>query len=264
MLDDAGARPVTAPVPLGAISPVTAAQMAEVDRLAVETYGIGLLQMMELAGSHLAEVTRLELGGDLQGRTVVVAAGSGNNGGGGLAGARHLVNHGAGVRVVLARPASRLGAAGRHQLATLLAMGVDCCVMTHDIADDALAASLASATVIVDAVLGYGIGGPPHGEIARLIGFVMSAGRTVVSLDFPSGVDPDTGEVAGVAVTADATLTLALPKAGLLTTAGRLRTGRLYVGDLGLPAVLYRSLGIEPGLLFGGGPIHRLDDAPDA
>jgi NAD(P)H-hydrate epimerase len=76
--------------------------------------------MMEQAGSHLAEVVRLEIGGDLRGRRVVVAAGPGNNGGGGLVAARHLANRGAAVRVVLARPALRLGDAARDELATLL------------------------------------------------------------------------------------------------------------------------------------------------
>lgn len=76
--------------------------MADVDRLAIETYGITLLQMMEQAGSHLAEVVRREMGGDLVGRRVVVAVGPGNNGGGGLVAARHLANRGAIVRVILA------------------------------------------------------------------------------------------------------------------------------------------------------------------
>ncbi len=56
---------------------VTAAQMAEVDRAATEDFGVTLLQMMEQAGSHLAEVVRLELGGDLRGKRVVVAVGPG-------------------------------------------------------------------------------------------------------------------------------------------------------------------------------------------
>ena len=102
---------------------VSSEQMAEVDRLAVDVYGITLLQMMEQAGSHLASVAAAEVGGDLRDRNFVVAVGPGNNGGGGLVAARHLVNRGARVQVVLARPARRLSEAGRHQLATLLEMG---------------------------------------------------------------------------------------------------------------------------------------------
>ena len=245
----------------GVVPSVTAAQMAEVDRLATSTFGITLLQMMEQAGSHLAEVVRLEVGGDLRGRGVVVVAGPGNNGGGGLAAARHLADRGASVHVVLAEPAGRGTEASRHQLATLLAMGVDCCVMTYDLTDLDLASMLASADVVVDAILGYGLVGAPRENAAALIEIVNEAGRPIVSLDLPSGMDPDTGGAEGAAVAATATLTLALPKSGMLTAEGRARTGRLYLGDLGLPSALYAAIGIDMGIPFGGGPVVLLDGA---
>ena len=242
-----------------AIPTVTVDRMIEVDRLAIEEFGITLLQMMEQAGSHLAEVARLELGGDLRGRSIVVAVGPGNNGGGGLAAARHLMNRGAGVRVVLARPALRMTGADRHQLATLLAMGMSCCVATYDLSDEELEAALAKADLVVDAVLGYRADGAPHGEVERLIGFIVRSGRPVLSLDVPSGLDPDTGETPGWAISAQATLTLALPKPGLLEAPGAERSGRLYLGDIGLPDVLYHRLGIEVGRPFADGRIVALD-----
>ena len=241
------------------VSMVTAAQMAEVDRSAVEEFGITLLQMMEQAGSHLADVVRLEVRGDLLDRRVVVAIGPGNNGGGGLVAARHLINRGAAVRVVLARPALRMSEAAQHQLATLIAMGADCCVATYDLADDELEHVLANADVVVDAVLGYRIDDAPRGEAERLIGFIVRAGRPVVSLDLPSGLDPDTGEAAGIAITATATLTLALPKPGLFRGEGPDRAGRVYLGDIGLPEALYAGLGISAGHPFSAGRIVLLD-----
>lgn len=249
-------------VPLSTIPSVTAARMAEVDRLAIESYGITLLQMMEQAGSHLAEVARLELGGDLVGRSIVVAVGPGNNGGGGLVAARHLANRGARVRVILARPALRMTEAARHQLATLLAMGTSCCVATYDLPDEELASELASADLIIDAILGYNIDGPPHGEVARLIGWLLRTDRPILSLDVPSGLDPDTGSAAAAAtVIASATLTLALPKPGLLGASGAAHAGRLYVADLGLPDALYHDLGIAVGPLFAGSRIVKVDPA---
>lgn len=236
--------------------------MAEVDRLAIDAYGITLLQMMEQAGSHLAEVVRLELGGDLVGRRVIVAVGPGNNEGGGLVAARHLVNRGAIVRVILARPALRMTEAGRHQLATLLEMGTSCCVAIYDLPDEELAAALACADLVVDAILGYNTHGAPYGEVERLIRFVVRSGRPVVSLDVPSGMDPDTGEAPGLAATASATLALALPKRGLLAAAGAEQSGRLYLGDLGLPATLYASLGLEVGPVFAADRIVTLDRTP--
>lgn len=255
--------PASAPtipaVPASGVPAVSAAQMAEVDRSAIEDYGVSLLQMMEQAGSHLAEVVHVEIGGDLRDKRVVVAVGPGNNGGGGLVAARHLANRGAGVRVVLARPALRMSEAARHQLATLIAMGTDCCVATYDLDDAALEGVLASTDLIVDAVLGYRIHEAPRGEEARLIDLLVGAGRPIVSLDLPSGMDPDTGEASGVAITANATLTLALPKWGLLKTAGAARTGRLYLGDIGLPSALYAGIGISVGQPFAAGRIVILD-----
>jgi len=241
------------------VSMVTAAQMAEVDRSAVEEFGITLLQMMEQAGSHLADVVRLEAGGHLKDLRIVVAVGPGNNGGGGLVAARHLANRGASVRVVLARPALRMSEAARHQLATLIAMEMHCCVATYDLTDDELERVLANADVVVDAVLGYRIHDAPTGEAERLIGFIVRAGRPVVSLDLPSGVAPDTGEAAGIAITATATLTLALPKPGLFRGEGPDRAGRVYLGDIGLPDALYAALGISAGHPFSAGRIVLLD-----
>ena len=241
------------------VSMVTAAQMAEVDRSAVEEFGITLLQMMEQAGSHLADVVRLEAGGHLKDRRIVVAVGSGNNGGGGLVAARHLANRGASVQVVLARPALRMSEAARHQLATLIAMEIHCCVATYDLTDDELERVLANADVVVDAVLGYRIHDAPTGEAERLIGFIVRAGRPVVSLDLPSGLDPNSGEAAGIAIAATATLTLALPKPGLFQGEGPDRAGRVYLGDIGLPEALYTGLGISVGHPFSAGRIVLLD-----
>jgi len=245
--------------PASSIPVVSAATMAAVDRLAIDEFGIELLQMMEQAGSHLAELVRAEVGGDLRGRRVVVAAGPGNNGGGGLAAARHLANRGAAVRVILARPVGRLSDAGRHQLATLLQMSIDCCVAIYDVPDDEVERAFASADAVVDALLGYRGSGPPRDGVLWLIERVGRATAPVISLDVPSGVDADEGAVADAAVTATATLTLALLKPGLLRGEGPGRAGRLYLADIGLPAALYRRLGIDAGTAFAEGRIVRLE-----
>lgn len=253
--------PVAVPaIAVGAVPAVGAAAMARIDRAAIDDYGITLPQMMEQAGSHLAEVTGWALG-DLRDRMVVVAVGPGDNGGGGLVAARHLANRGARVRVILSRPALRLSEAGRHQLGTLLAMGTDCCVATWDLADPELRAVLAGADVIVDAILGYRIDAAPRGAEERLIELLLATDRPIVSLDLPSGLDPDRGTVPGSAVRASATLALALPKAGLFAGDGPDRAGTIYLGDLGLPAALFATMGIDPGRPFADGRIVRLEPA---
>lgn len=238
---------------------VTAAQMAEVDRLAVGAFGITLLQMMEQAGSHLASLATAEAGGDPRDKSFLVAVGPGNNGGGGLVAARHLVNRGARVRVVLARPARRLSETGRQHLATLLEMGVPCCMAVYDITDDEIDDELRSADLVIDAVLGYRGRGAPHDEVAALVEQIVSAEDRMLSLDLPSGMDADTGEAGPLAIRSRATMTLALPKTGLLTEAGQARAGRLYLADIGLPAALYGRMDLSVGTPFSAGRIVRLE-----
>jgi len=246
-------------IPIDALPAVTAAEMAEVDRLATDVFGISLLQMMEQAGSHLAELAAARLGGDPRECRVLVAVGPGNNGGGGLVAARHLANRGARVRVVLARPARRLSEAGRHQLATLLEMGVSCCMAVYDITDAEIDEELAHADLVIDAVLGYRGRGAPHDEVATLVERIRAAAEHTLSLDLPSGLDPDSGEASEPAIRAAATLTLALPKQGLLTEAGRRYAGELYLADIGLPAALYERIGLAVDTPFATGRIVRLE-----
>lgn len=234
--------------------------MAEVDRLAVEHFGIRVAQMMELAGLHLADVVRAQLGGDLTGRRIVVTAGPGKNGGGGLVAARHLANRGASVLAVLAAPVNRLDETARHQVATLLEMAIPCRVASYDVTSDEFEREVADADAVVDAVLGYGAAGPPRAGVRWLVERIAGAAVPVVSLDLPSGIDAE-GEAAGDAVTATATLTLALPKHGLFSDRGRRGAGQVLLADIGIPAALYRRMGLEVGTPFAFGPIVRLEVA---
>jgi NAD(P)H-hydrate epimerase len=204
---------------------LTVEQMVEADRLAVEAFGIELLQMMEHAGSSLAELThRLAPAGD-----VVVLAGGGNNGGGGLAAARHLVNRGRRVSVALATETP--GVAPAHHLATLAEMGI-----TPGEPPD--------VPIVVDSLVGYGLAGPLRGRAAELAAW--TADRFVVSLDFPSGHHHPGG------VDPAATLTLALPKHGLR------ELEPLYLADLGLPPALWERMGLHVDPLFGESRILRI------
>ena len=93
----------------------------------------------------------------------------------------------------------------------------------------------------------------------QLVERLAHAPVPVISLDLPSGIDADTGEAAGTSVHAAATMTLALPKKGLFTDAGRQHAGDIYLADIGLSGVLYRQLGVDVGPLFAGGRILRLE-----
>ena len=236
---------------MSSIPALTAAQMREVDRLMVEEAGISLLQMMENAGRALANLTRIHLGG-LQRRKVAVLAGRGGNGGGGLAAARRLATWGAEVRLVLAHPVDALAEVPRRQLSALEAMEVP--VGTAASADSVMR----QAEVILDALLGYSLVGPPRDREAGLIRAANSSGVPVIALDLPSGLDPDAGTPHDPTIRAVRTLTLALPKAGLLRPEAAEWVGELWLADISVPPQAYVRFGIDPGPLFADADLIRL------
>jgi len=225
---------------------ITAAQMREVDRIAVEEFGLGLLQMMENAGRNLAGNV-MEMLGTAAGR-VVVLAGAGGNGGGGIACARHLHNHGFDVAIVLDRDAATLTGAPAAQLATLAA--ADLAPANPDEAPGLVR----RADLVVDALIGYSLAGAPRGRTAELIALCNASASRVLALDVPSGLDATTGETPGIVVRPDRTLTLALPKTGLARV-----PGDLYLADIGIPPEVYARLGIALASIFGNEYWLRLD-----
>ena len=230
---------------------VTVAQMREIDRLMVEDLGISLLQMMENAGRALAELTRLHCGGVVR-RRVVVLAGKGGNGGGGMAAARRLANWGAEVHLVLAHPDKAQSEATAHQLTSLRAVGVP----EHRPAETA--AILHGADVVLDALLGYSVDGPPREPEAGLIRTANAHGLPIIALDIPSGLDPDRGVPNDPTIRAARTLTLALPKVGLLRSEAASLVGELWLADISVPAFAYARFGIHPGLLFAESELIRI------
>lgn len=238
---------------------VTAGQMKEIDRLMVSDLGVELLQMMEQAGRALTEVARPILRGALAGRTVVILVGPGSNGGGGMAGARLMAATGARVTVVLAQEAGRLRPIPAHQHAILRRMQVPITVFR---APDGprLEALLDAADLVVDALLGYSLVGAPRGEVAAMIRETNRAGRPTLALDLPSGLHPDTGRAFDPCIRAHATVTLALPKRGLLVPGVELEVGRLWVGDIGVPGAIYERLGLDVGPLFSRASLIRIED----
>lgn len=232
------------------IPTVTVAQMREVDGIMTEDLHIELLQMMENAGRCLAAHTRGWLGGQLAGQRVTVLAGNGGNGGGGLAAARRLSVWGAAVTVVLGRARGEIRGVPARQLEILDRMGIAVWA-----AGEYPREGLVDADAILDALIGYSLQGPPREPVASLIRAAGRASAPVIALDIPSGLDGDSGRAPGPAVTAATTLTLALPKAGLVRPAARDRTGALYLADISVPAQVYRRLGIETGVIFGASDI---------
>ena len=211
---------------------VDSAQMREVDRIAVEETGPNLYQMMENAGRNLALLAIELLDERWQQAKVLVLAGSGGNGGGGICAARHLANRNVEVAVCLAEPETlrSVPAFQRKILQSTSAKEIPFDQITGQEPD-----------LVLDALIGYGLNAAPKGPVAELIAWTRLYRAPVLALDVPSGVDATSGQTPGPFVSARWTLTLALPKTGLLP---RL-TGELYLGDIGIPEQVYRCIGLK-------------------
>ena len=258
-MDPLALYPLRATLEIPAIS---VDEMREVDRIAVEDAGLSLLQMMENAGRSLALIARdytgppdPELGGQL-----LILAGRGNNGGGALAAARHLRNWGYDPQVVLSGPPGQLGEAGAVQHHILHKDGLRATWPGATEFDEHFPAMLDGATTVIDGLVGYGLRGPLQGDVALIVDALLEAAPPIViSLDVPSGVEMASGDVYSTAVVATATLTLALPKTGLIEGDAAAAVGELLLGDIGIPNYIYERLNLPvPPNLFAEGPIVRL------
>ncbi|HXG16426.1 MAG TPA: NAD(P)H-hydrate dehydratase [Calidithermus sp.] len=212
----------------------TAEEMRRLDRRAVEELGIPSATLMENAGRGAAAVVRAWLSrlGRRRGARVVVVCGKGGNAGDGFVVARHLRRSGARVEVWLTAPPEAIGGDAGAMLARARRAGL----RPRRLEDaGALAASLAEADVVVDALLGTGARGVPEGAIARAIDAINASGRPVVALDIPSGLPADGGPPAGPAVRAAVTATFAGLKRGLVTGVGVDYAGEVVVVPIGIP-----------------------------
>ena len=217
---------------------VTANEMREIDRIAVDQTGPSLLQMMENAGRSLAAGALERLGPEWKQSPILVLAGTGGNGGGGICAARHLANRGANVALCVA---------DERQLLQAPAWQLRIYRFTRGRESNATSLQHERPHLIIDALLGYGLSSAPRDRYKMLIEWANASGAPILSLDVPSGLDASSGEAMGSHICPVATLTLALPKTGLRPE----QVGDLTLADLGIPAETFRLAGISDVPSFG-------------
>ncbi len=225
---------------------VTANEMRSLDKRTIEELGLPGIVLMEHAGRAVARVVEEQLEGN-HGGSVLVCAYKGNNGGDGFVAARLLANSGYEVDVALFCHPHELGGDAEANFGFLEAFPVNVYVFDGDQGweqdfDDLLG----EASVIVDALLGTGIQGAVRPPLDRVIQAINAQGgphgARVVAVDLPSGLDADKGTYANACIQADVTVTMALPKLGLVIYPGRRLAGQLVVADISIPEVFVNEL----------------------
>ena len=227
---------------------LTRQQVREVDRRAIEEYGMSGLVLMENAGRGVADKLCEWLANRVAGAgpkgspgdspLTVICCGKGNNGGDGFVVARHLDLRGWPIKVLLlANPAELTGdAAANYRILEKSDLHVE--VFTDLLDSKRLDRSLASADWIVDALLGTGATGDPRPPYDQAIARINASGKPVVAIDLPSGLDCDTGQPAKTTIRAAHTCTFVAAKPGFFAPGAKQFTGEVHVLDIGAPRKL--------------------------
>jgi NAD(P)H-hydrate epimerase len=223
---------------------VTAEEMRLIDKKTIEEYGVPGVVLMERAG--LAVAARIK---EIFGRKkVIVVSGSGNNGGDGFVVARSLYKEGWDVRVFLTSRPEDLKGDALLQYNIAIKFGVNISpvkeLLTH------YSSLITKHSIFVDALLGTGLSKNVTGVLSEVIRFLNKPNIPIISVDIPSGISSDTGQVMGEAVRADCTVTFGLPKRGHLLYPGVQYSGELFIEDIGFPEELLRSDKLKVELLM--------------
>ena len=218
-------------------------EMRELDRTAIETYGIREELLMENAGDAVYFVILNKFG--IKNKCFVVFCGMGNNGGDGFVIARKLHSNGGFVKVFILGNQEKYRGAAKLNLDILKRLPVE--IREVDAAPS-VHMDVAHSDAIVDAILGTGLMREVKGLYRDIIDGINRSRKTVFSADIPSGVAGDTGKVMGIAVRADYTVTFGLPKLGNLLFPGYDLCGNLYVTHISFPPELYDSHELKVGV----------------
>ncbi len=218
---------------------VTAKEMQEIDTKTIRKFRVPGHELMERAGTAVAK----KLKALVEPKKTIVLAGGGNNGGDGLVAARELFSARWNVKALIFSKEKRLSPDCLAQLRRARQTGVPVEFRTGITERDLHGA------VVVDALLGTGLNKDVGGVMAQVITFLNDSDSPVISVDLPSGISSDSGQVMGVAVKADYTVTFGLPKRGHYLYPGADHTGRLFIEDIGFPQDLLNSARLKVELL---------------
>lgn len=228
------------------IKVVTAQQMRQIDSQTIDTVGIPGIVLMERASLAVLELVKRLLPN--KGRVSIFAA-KGNNGGDGLAVARHLLHNGYEVSVYLVSEASQFSGDAKSNLQILQNLNFPLKSILEE-SDLALHKSdILASDLFIDAIFGTGLKGVVRGFIAELIEFLNSSSVPILAIDLPSGLEADAGQIHGACIKAAYTVTIGLPKRGLLLYPGAKYVGQLSIADIGFPAQVIESQNILVNLM---------------
>ena len=244
---------------------VTSSEMRACDQHAVRTLKIPAIVLMENAGRGTVDCIESTFG-PVCGKTILIFCGKGNNGGDGFVIARHLYNRGANVEVVLLGRFSELKRESKINFESIRMIAANCLndsmLRIHSFKSIKMLNLLPKTDLIVDAIVGTGFSGDVREPYRSVIKWINKADIKVVSVDIPSGVNADNGEVKNVAVKAHLTTTMGLKKIGLITCGGASYAGKIEVVDISIPRMIVPNKVVKTYLVGSTDVKNILPDRP--
>ncbi len=211
----------------------TVNEMRNMDQHAMEKYGIVQELLMENAGQAAYFTILKEFG--IKNKNFVTFCGAGHNAGDGLVVTRKIHSNGGHVTVFLLGDSSKFEGAAKQNFDIVNKLKIK----VINLQDISLALeTINKADAIVDAIFGTGLDREVKGKYKDIIDIINTSRKTVFSIDVPSGINGDTGQVMGTAVKADYTTTFGLPKTGNMLYPGFEHVGKLYVTHISFPPVM--------------------------
>ena len=207
---------------------VTAAEMRKIDQDTIEDIGIPGIVLMETAGSEIVRSVDRHYP---TAHRIGIFVGKGNNGGDGLVIARQLAHAGREVYIILVSPEDSFTGEAQTNLDIVKNLGLN----IQDVNDAILHLNTLGCELLIDTIFGTGLHSEVREPISTIINEINNLSIPILAVDLPSGLDADTGKPLGTCVKADRTITIGLPKRGLLLHPGAELAGQLEIVDIGFP-----------------------------
>lgn len=228
----------------------TAEIMRNLDRRAIEEYGLPGLVLMENAARGTVQAM-VRVFPNLPAKRVGIFAGRGNNGGDALAVARYLINRGVTCQVYLLATRDQVKGDAATNLRIFEKMHGNVLEVPGSAEFRRSQAEMAQNDLLVDGILGTGLNSPVQGFFHEVIGYINSLRRPVIAIDIPSGLDADSGQALGICIRASLTVTFGLVKRGLVVHPGVQYCGKLVLVDISLPRAAIEEARIQDHLIEG-------------
>ena len=211
--------------------------MREIDKCAIEKFGIPAIILMENAGQMASQVA-LDMLSKSKKRKVICICGRGNNGGDGFVCARHLINNSVDTDIFILGNPRRLKGVARINYKILEKMGKRIKILKDKDGFSFFKSEMKKAQLLIDAIFGIGLSGEVKEPHRSIINVMNKSKKPILAIDAPSGLDATEGKVLGACVKATKTVTFAFPKTGFVRNDGPLYIGELITVDISIPKLL--------------------------